>query len=324
MINGTENLPSGQLTPDALRALLETQTECRKIYLFRDPTNEQICRQFNFIRNYTREVVSMDLTLSDSALWNALDTKKRNQIRYAQKHGVVVQQALPEHLEAATKVYVEGYCAKHNQSSDGAKDNIGGLIRSGGLLVARLQKDGPVIAITSTRDAHKNPENTRWPEPGTHGLYSQNSSLIEYQKYKPNDLLLWEAALRLKALGYRELVLGVANLFKRGFSDRRLVIDEWIRRDSIWAKAEVFFSTPKKISSHSDCEFLASWILQGMTPGDKLRISRGTDNLVFTVEEVVKSDSGHAFVFIVESAPESVFPGNRSGWRLDTTRASAS
>jgi hypothetical protein len=317
MINGTANLPSRPFTPDELASYLGSDTGCEKIFLFQNAATELIARQHNFIRNKTHEVVSLDLTLPESAMWNALDSKKRNQIRYAQKHGVIVLQAMPQHLDAATQVYIEGYCAKHKQPTDTAKDQMQMLIRSGTLLVAQLQGNGPVIALTSTRDAHSAAEHARWFDAGKYCFYSANSSLLEHQKYKPNDLLIWEAALRLKKLGYHDFILGFPTLFKRGFTERRLLVDEWSKAGSKWAKAEVFFSTPKKIGSHSDCEFLAGRIFHGMSPGDKLKVSRGSDSFIFTVGEVVRAAENRASLIIVESAPDTIFPDNRSGWKLD-------
>ncbi len=74
-------------------------------------------------------------------------------------------------------------------------------------------------------------------KPGVYSLYSANSSLLEYQKYKPNDLLVWEAALRAKAAGYQHFVLGSRDAqFKREFSRGHIVVNEWVRRKSLVAR----------------------------------------------------------------------------------------
>jgi hypothetical protein len=52
-----------------------------------------------------------------------------------------------------------------------------------------------VIANVVYRDGYEASETCRYFQPGIYAVYSANSSLVDYQRYKPNELLVWEAVL---------------------------------------------------------------------------------------------------------------------------------
>ena len=233
-MSGDPVLPSRPFTASELREFLRAHPDCERIHLFSEPSLEPVCARFGFSRHITRPVVSLDLTLPEETLWSDLRGKRRNGIRYARKHGIVVQVATRAELDSATRVFLEGYGAKHGISAESICPSVGYWIDKENLLLARLGDGGPVIAGVASLDGHDLAGPSKHFQPGVYSLYSANSSLLEYQKYKPNDLLVWEAALRAKAAGYRRFVLGSWDAqFKREFSHSHVVVNEWVRRKSL-------------------------------------------------------------------------------------------
>lgn len=228
MISGIDVLPSRPFSADELREFLLRHSDCKRIHLFPEASLEAVCTEFGFTRHVIRNIVVLDLTQSEEALWADLNPKRRNGIRYARKHGVIARPATSSDRDATVRAWVEGYCAKYNQPIDGIPAMVDNWIAKGILLLAQIGTDGPVIAGVVQRDAHYASENARYFQDGIYNIYNSNTSLAEYQKYKPNDLLVWEAALRAKSQGFREFVLGFEGAqFKREFSRRRLVVEEW-------------------------------------------------------------------------------------------------
>jgi len=106
-------------------------------------------------------------------------------------------------------MFLEGYGARHGVPAETICPSVGYWIDKGNLLLARLGDGGAVVAGVASLDGHDLAGSSRHFQPGIYSLYSANSSLREFQKYKPNDLLVWEAALRAKAAGYRALVVTI-------------------------------------------------------------------------------------------------------------------
>jgi hypothetical protein len=205
-----------------------------RIHLFSEPSLAPVCAEFGFIRRATAKVTSLDLGRTADDLWADMSAKRRNGIRYARKHGIIVRHATLGDLDACTRVWVEGFCVKFHKPADDFHIRVGDWIGLGRLLLAQLGADGPVIAGVVYRDGNESSEADRYFQPGVYGVYSANSSLTEYQKYKPNDLLVWEAALCMKAQGYREFVLGHAGVrFKHQFSRRQFTVDSWVRNRGV-------------------------------------------------------------------------------------------
>jgi hypothetical protein len=230
LVSGEETLPSRPFKAGELRAFLEAHPECGRIYLFRDGALEGVCAELGFSRHVAREIVSIDLTRSEEELWAGLRAKRRNGIRYARRQGVTVHLATAHDLQAATGIWIEGFCAKYNFPAEDIRHSVAAWIRENSLLLARLGADGPAIAGVAYRDAHHSLDGIRHFRPGIYSMYNANASLAEYQKYKPNDLLVWETAVRMKAKGFHEFVLGSAEApFKAQFSNRRIHVDEWLR-----------------------------------------------------------------------------------------------
>jgi hypothetical protein len=237
LVNGDPVLPSRPFTANELREFLRANPDCERIYLFAEPSLERVCARFGFIRHIARPIVSLDLSLPEETLWSDLRGKRRNGIRYARKHDVVVEVATPAERDGAIKVFVDGYGAKHGIPAERICPSVAYWIDRRNLLLARLGDRGPVIACVSSLDGHDMSGPSKHFKPGVYSLYSANSSLLEYQKYKPNDLLVWEAALRAKAAGYQHFVLGSRDAqFKREFSRGHIVVNEWVRRKSLVAR----------------------------------------------------------------------------------------
>jgi hypothetical protein len=248
LVSGDPVLPSRPFTANELREFLRANPDCERIHLFAEPSLEPICARFGFFRHIARPIVSLDLTLPEETLWCDLRDKRRNGIRYARKHGIVVQVATPAELDSATKVFLEGYGAKYGIPAESICPSVGYWIDRGNLLLARLGDGGAVIAAVASLDGHDLTGPSKHFRPGIYSLYSANSSLLEYQKYKPNDLLVWEAALRAKAAGYQRFVLGSMDArFKREFSRGHVVVNEWVRRKSWVARlaARAWYSMGK-------------------------------------------------------------------------------
>ena len=236
-MSGDPVLPSRPFTANELREFLRANPDCERIHLFSEPSLAPVCAKFGFICHVARPIVSLDLTVPEETLWSDLRGKRRNGIRYARKHGIVVQVATPAELDSATRVFLEGYGAKYGIPAESISPSVGYWIDKGNLLLAQLGNSGPVIAAVASLDAHELTGSSKHFEPGIYSLYSANSSLREYQKYKPNDLLVWEAALRAKAAGYQGFVIGTVDAqFKREFSRSHIVVNEWVRRKSLGAR----------------------------------------------------------------------------------------
>jgi hypothetical protein len=70
----------------------------------------------------------------------------------------------------------------------------------------------------------------RWNRSVPSLVLAASRSRKSCRKYKPNDLMVWGTAIRTKARGFREFVLGSAEApFKAQFSKQRILVDEWIR-----------------------------------------------------------------------------------------------
>jgi Acetyltransferase (GNAT) domain len=220
-------LPSRPFTGDELRAFLSAHTDCECIYLFSEPSLLAVCAEFGFTHQVTGQVVSLDLSRTEDDLWADLNAKRRNGIRYARKSGVVVRLATPNDLDAATELWIKGFCAKHGMPTDNIRSSLRTNTDRGRVLLAKLGENGPMIAGVVWRDGWNDP----YFQPGVYSIYSGNSSLLDYQTYKPNDLLVWEAALHAKTKGFSEFIIGPASvLFKRQFSRRRIFVEQWKRK----------------------------------------------------------------------------------------------
>lgn len=190
MISGHTVLPSRPFSADELREFLHSHSDCERIHLFSEPSLAEVCTEFGFVRRGTRNTVSLDLTQTEEFLWADMDAKRRNGIRYARKHGVVFRIATMDDLDDGVSVFVNGYCVKYNYSPNNVRVRVENWITRSTYLLARLGADGPTIAGTVFRDGNYDNAAAAYFQKGIYGVYATNTSLVEYQKYKPNDLLV--------------------------------------------------------------------------------------------------------------------------------------
>ena len=156
----------------------------------------------------------LDLTRGPEELLRECDGKRRNCIRYAMRHGVEVRPAeTPQDYAEFYQIYA-GWCAAKRthcypfETEELAYRTTGKNRR---LFVARYE--GKVIAGSVFRFI-----------PGGLVEYSRNSSLPEYQRLKPNDLLVWRAVEWASAQGFPMLSMGGSHRFLREFGGSILPI----------------------------------------------------------------------------------------------------
>lgn len=219
---GDPFLPGEDFSPEQLDRFLSENTSLEKIWLYDTPGFTAVCRKYGFLRMSRRNIPILDLSKSEEELWDELSVKRRNGIRYAIKHGVIIERATSKDAEAFRPVWVDGYCKKYGMETESADARIRHWIDTESLFVARLSTTGQIIAGTVYR-------NSATRDPKAVAVYSVNTSLIEFQRYKPNELLLWEIIKWTKSEGYREFCMGGDNLFKNQFTKRFIPVDYWLK-----------------------------------------------------------------------------------------------
>lgn len=164
-------------------------------------------------RALTGDVV-LDLTRGTDQLFKDLDKKRRNNIRYATKHGVEIARATSiEEFRTYRKIYL-GWCARKNLPPFPQEMEEKAFLecaRSRHLYLAR--HEGTIIAGTIIRSY-----------PGGMVEYGRNNSLPEHLNLKPNDLLLWNAISWACAGGFPVFSLGGAGNFHREFGGKLVPI----------------------------------------------------------------------------------------------------
>jgi len=201
-----------------LESFLKANKKINEIYVYSNQKLHNIFMANSFGRTGRFWTVIIDLTLSTEELWRDLNRKRRNGIRFAIKNRVIVDQAEWEDLEEFKKVWIEGFCKKFRFETQSADERVRDWISGKVLFVARL--DGKIIAGTKIRIYDNRFGIT----------YSVNSSLKEFQKFKPNDLLIWEIIKWAKQKGYNDFNLAGENLFKREFTKKGpTLIEKWIK-----------------------------------------------------------------------------------------------
>jgi len=155
--------------------------------------------------------VVLDLTQSPQALFRQLDKKRRNNVRFAEKHGVEVSEVrTPEEFRA---YYQEVYCtwrATRRKQIMRAETELGGFERRfelsdrRKLFVARFE--GKMAAGIFLRF-----------QPDGLVEYAAGNSIDEALYLKPNDLLQWRGIEWACRQGFRTYSLGGAGPFHREF-----------------------------------------------------------------------------------------------------------
>lgn len=218
-VYGEYYLPARNFNSKQLDEFLKLNENLKKISMYATSVGlRKVLSEHGFSLGIKRRIAFLDLTMSIEELWKNMDRKRRNGIRYAIKKGVAIHKAKLEDLEAFKKVWVGGYKKKYGIKR---KYDIRSWIENEQLFIAKL--NNKAIAGTRIRESvYRLPRDVV--------IYSANTSLREYQKFKPNDLLIWEIAKWAKKEGYREFNLAGGNLFKREFTKTGfVVVEEWRR-----------------------------------------------------------------------------------------------
>ena len=225
---GDYYLPGRDFTTEGLDKFLQEEEDLEKLWLDNKPAFEDICLKHSFRKVASKEITTLDLEKTEDQLWSEMDRKRRNSIRGAIKSGVSVRKASSEDIEEFTGVYIEGFCSKHNMN-DAYISRVPSMVRNWinneDLFIAIL--DGKIIAGTSVNQS-------RFLNPGETLVYSNNTSLLEFQKFYPNDLLIWEIVKQAKIAGFHTFNMCGGNMFKKKFSKMNpMVVNEWMRKSAI-------------------------------------------------------------------------------------------
>lgn len=161
----------------------------------------------------------LDLSLGPDALLKQMNGKRRNNIRYALKAKVAVAEAttIPEYqafCEISESWSKEmGISPSPRDIEYEAFDQTRANRR---LLVARDPASGRIIAGSVFRFY-----------PGGLVEYSRNVSLPEFQKLKPNELLVWRAIEWACENGFPKFSMGANHRFLRQFGDNTEPINRY-------------------------------------------------------------------------------------------------
>ena len=167
-------------------------------------------------REFTGNPV-VDLSLGSDTLFSRLTKTHRKNVALATKNGVeVVEVATREDFCAFYDVYDQWCTAKQQfKYSNELEWEVFETTRSNRRLFA-AKKDGKVIAGTTIRFY-----------PGGLVEYSRNSSLPEFLRFCPNDLLLWHAIRWSSENSFSGFSMASHHKFVRGFGGTIIPIDRY-------------------------------------------------------------------------------------------------
>jgi len=165
---------------------------------------------------------SVDLTQSEAVLSARCDSAMRRSIRRAEREGIRIQaSAAPQAVETYYRLH-QLTRKKHGLPPQPASffRNIGqSIIQSGGGAVfLALRENLPVAGALFFHF-------------GTHSVYKFGASDPRYQELRPNNLLMWQAMIRMKEKGAKTLSFGRTSIdqeglrrFKSGFGSSEHLI----------------------------------------------------------------------------------------------------
>lgn len=218
--------PGADFCPNDLERFLNEHTALNKLWVHSTRELDDICTYHGYFKSGpSRPFRVIKLNKPITELWKNLDAKRRNGIRYAIKHNVVVRLAIESDLDGFKPVWIEGYCRKYNQSIEDANERILSWIKAGILFIAIEPTGGKIIAGTVVRHAS-------YPKEKRVLIYSQNTSLPEFSYLKPNEFLIWKIIEWAKENGFDEFNLAGDTLFKSQFTQNFQVVTEWTKNDS--------------------------------------------------------------------------------------------
>ncbi len=156
-----------------------------------------------------------DLTLTEEALLNNMNSYRRRDIRRAQKHGVVVEEAHDEAFADEFAAQFKEVFAKQGMVPHFGAERVRALIRhlapTGGLLLLRARAPGGQCAATGVFIGL---------EPAA--FYWAGASWQQFQNLHPNELLQWHSMRYWKARGMKTYNLAGTMDFKRRFGGQEV------------------------------------------------------------------------------------------------------
>jgi hypothetical protein len=199
--------------------------------------------------------VVLDLTFGADALFQQFSKDCRRNIRFAEKNGVEVAEA--QNTQDIVDAY-EVYCAwwdterktvVGNKNTFEVFEKAVSLKNNRRLFLARV--NGKTVAINRFRYC-----------PG--GLFesSGNSSLDEYTRLKPNNLLQWKGIQWACSNGLRRHSLGGSHPFLARFGGKVVPIVHY-RLDRTWLHRHELRSNVEKVGRRI-ARKLPSWVIKGL------------------------------------------------------------
>ncbi len=188
---------------DALVAGLFNEAESEKLITFYSWAPLNTLSKYGYRCKQEEGVVMLDLTKGPDELFRQFSNTRRTDIRNAIKGGLeVVIAGTRDEFRAYYEIYAD-WCRRKKitpSSFDVIEEALS--LQNRRLFLAR--HEGKIIAATIIR-----------LYPGAMIEYAANSSLVEYLRLKPNDLLQWRIVEWACREGYTRYSLGGAHLFVR-------------------------------------------------------------------------------------------------------------
>jgi len=209
---------------DALVSGLLAEAESEKLITFYSWVPLDTLSKHGYRCKQEEGVVMLDLTKGPDELFKGFASTRRTDIRNAMKRGIEVGIAgTRDEFRAYYEIYA-GWCQRKKIAPSSLEVVEEALsLQNRRLFLARYE--GKTIAATIIR-----------LYPGAMIEYAANSSLEEYLKLRPNDLLQWRVVEWACREGYKRYSLGGAHLFVRRMGGNiapvyRYRLDRtWLRR----------------------------------------------------------------------------------------------
>lgn len=157
--------------------------------------------------NDANEVVMLDLSLGANEIFKGFSQTRRNEIRKVLKQGLVEIKEIETESELLElyEIHKDWNTRKSNRP-DSLEDVRLAVEQRNGRRVFVAKVDGKVIAGSFFRFCE-----------GGVVEYAANNSLPEFQRFRPNDLIVWHAIQWACENGFSKFSMGGAHLFLRRF-----------------------------------------------------------------------------------------------------------
>jgi lipid II:glycine glycyltransferase (peptidoglycan interpeptide bridge formation enzyme) len=159
----------------------------------------------------------LDLSLGPDKLLKQCNSKRRNCIRFAMKSGLeIIEATTREEFDIFYGIYEKWCAAKEifQYSKEMEWEAFEMTKKNRRLLIAKFE--GQIVAGSVFRFY-----------PGGLVEYSRNSSLTEFQRLKPNDLLVWRAVEWACENGFTQFSMGGHHRFLREFGGTMTAIHRY-------------------------------------------------------------------------------------------------